>query len=98
MRATAIGDIERQVRAVVAARLGADEARIARHTSLAYDLGADSLDVVALILAIEDEFQIDVPDEDAEQISTVKQLIEYVAFAVERTQTPRARTIGARAG
>jgi acyl carrier protein len=78
---TAVGDIERQLRALVVMRLGADEAELGEETSLTADLGADSLDLVSLIIEIEEEFDIDIPDEDAMQIVTFRQLQDYVAFA-----------------
>ena len=75
-------EIESQLRALVAKRLGAEAADIRAETSLSEDLGADSLDMVSLIMDIEDAFDIDVPDEDAARIVTVEQLTEYVALAV----------------
>jgi len=77
----AVGAIESQLRTLVAARLGAREADIGEETSLTTDLGVDSLEMVSLIVEIEDEFEIDIPDEDAMHIATVKQLTDYVAFA-----------------
>ena len=77
-----MSDIAREVIAQIAAVLGATPERITRDASLVEDLGADSLDSVALVLAIEDRFTIDLPDEDVEQLRTVQQLIEYVELAV----------------
>jgi acyl carrier protein len=77
----AVGEIENQLRTLVAERLGARETDIGEETSLKADLGADSIELVSLIVEIEDEFEIDIPDEDAMQIATVKQLMDYVAFA-----------------
>jgi acyl carrier protein len=76
-----VGEIESQLRTLVAARLGAREADIGEETSLTTDLGFDSLEMVGLIVEIEDEFEIDIPDEDAMHIATIKQLADYVAFA-----------------
>ena len=86
-------DIESQLRALVAQRLGAENGEIGEQTSLSDDLGADSLDLVGLIMLIEDEFDIDIPDEDAAQIITMKQLTEYVAFATAVKDLGRARQI-----
>jgi acyl carrier protein len=74
--------IDSQITALIASALRVDEAMVRRDTTFAGDLAADSLDLVALILAIEDEFQIDIHDEEAAEILTVGQLIEYVAFAL----------------
>lgn len=77
----AVGDIERQLRTLVVMRLGAEATELGEETSLTADLGADSLDLVSLIIEIEEEFDIDIPDEDAMQIATFRQLHDYVAFA-----------------
>jgi acyl carrier protein len=75
-------EIESQVKSLVAATLGVDEAMIHPDTTLAGDLGADSLDFVSLILAIEERFQVDVHDEEAAEIVTFEQLVDYVTFAL----------------
>ncbi|HKS57761.1 MAG TPA: acyl carrier protein [Steroidobacteraceae bacterium] len=77
-----MSDIARAVTAQIAAVLGEQPERITPDMNLAQDLGADSLDSVSLVLAIEDRFDIDMPDEDVEQLRTVQQLIEYVELAV----------------
>jgi acyl carrier protein len=77
-----MSDIAREVTAQIAIVLGEQPQRITPDMLLAKDLGADSLDSVSLVLAIEDRFGIDLPDEDAEQLRTVRQLIEYVELAV----------------
>jgi acyl carrier protein len=90
-----VGEIESQLRTLVAVRLGAREADIGEETSLTTDLGVDSLEMVGLIMEIEDEFGIDIPDEDAMHIATVKQLTDYVAFAAatkEFEATPQIET------
>jgi acyl carrier protein len=74
--------IESRIRSLVASTLGVDEAMVRPDATLAGDLGADSLDMVALILAIEDQFQVDIHDEEAAEILTVEQMIEYVSFAL----------------
>jgi acyl carrier protein len=86
--------IETQIRSLVAATLRVDEAMIWPDATLAGDLGADSLDLVSLILAIEDQFQVDIPDEEAAEILTVEQLTEHVtlALAFNDITGPRRRT------
>jgi acyl carrier protein len=89
--------IESEVTALVATTLGVDETMVRRDTTFAGNLGADSLDCVALILAIEDEFRIDIHDEDAAEILTVGQMIEYVRCALsdqEPTVTRRSSSEG----
>lgn len=74
--------IESQITALVASTLHVDEAMVGRDSAFASELGADSLDLVVLILAVEDQFQIDIHDEEAAEILTVEQMIEYVSFAL----------------
>ena len=88
--------IESQIVALIASTLHVDETSIRRDSSIAGALGADSLDFVSLILAIEDEFQVDIPDEDAAEILTVAQLIEYVTFAQAMKETAVTRLAPAR--
>jgi acyl carrier protein len=78
------GSIERKVISIVAEKLRTREQDVTSYASLSADLGADSLDSVVLIMAIEDAFDMDIPDEEAEQIVTVKQLIEYVEAEKEQ--------------
>ena len=88
-----MSDIAREVTAQIAAVLGEQVERIRADALLVQDLGADSLDAVALVLAIEDRFAIDMPDEEVEQLRTVQQLIEYVELAVAMASPP-ARRVG----
>ena len=74
-------DIAAQLRTLVAQRLGTQETAVSGDASLTNDLGADSLALVGLIMEIEDEFHIDIPDEDAVHLGTVKELLHYVEFA-----------------
>ncbi len=83
--------IESRLVALIASTLHVDETAIRRDTSIAGTLGADSLELVSLIMAIEDEFQIDIPDEEAAEILTVAQLIEYVTFAQAIKETAAIR-------
>jgi len=69
---------EERVKDIVAEQMGVDKSQITRETSFINDLGADSLDTVELVMEFEDEFDISIPDEDAEKIQTVGQAIDYV--------------------
>jgi acyl carrier protein len=70
--------IEEKVKQIVAEQLGVDEAQVTENASFMDDLGADSLDTVELVMALEEEFDIEISDEDAEKIQTVKDAISYV--------------------
>jgi acyl carrier protein len=83
LEAQPVGAIGQRIRTLVAEQLGVDPAEIASESSILDDLGADSLDVVELVMAIEDEFDIEVPDEDAEAIRTVADVERYVAELVD---------------
>lgn len=74
----AMENIEARVRKVIAEKLGVDEASIKNDAGFVEDLGADSLDTVELVMALEEEFNCQIPDEDAEKITTVQQAIDYV--------------------
>lgn len=63
---------------MLAEQLGADENDMSMDTNIAKDLGADSLDVVELLMAIDDEFGIEIPDEEIENIKTIGDLVEYI--------------------
>nr|WP_286679258.1 acyl carrier protein [Candidatus Aquicultor secundus] len=67
-----------KVKDIVVEQLGVDEGEVAMSTSFVNDLGADSLDIVELIMAMEEEFDIEIPDEDAESIGTVEDVVSYV--------------------
>jgi len=73
-----MSDIEQRVRKIVAEQLGVAEAEIKNEASFVDDLGADSLDTVELVMALEEEFECEIPDEEAEKITTVQQAIDYV--------------------
>jgi acyl carrier protein len=75
-------DIAHEVIAQIALVLRKDPQHVTSDARLAHDLGVDSLESVALVLALEERFGIDMPDEEAEQLRTVQQLIEYVELAV----------------
>lgn len=67
-----------KVKEIVVDQLGADEAAVTLEASFVGDLGADSLDLVELIMALEEEFDLDIPDEDAEKIVTVGDAVNYI--------------------
>jgi len=71
-------DIEQRVKKIVAEQLGVNEADVKIESAFVDDLGADSLDTVELVMALEDEFDTEIPDEEAEKITTVQQAIDYV--------------------
>lgn len=73
-----MSDIEERVKKIVAEQLGANEADVKLESSFVDDLGADSLDTVELVMALEEEFNCEIPDEEAEKITTVKQAVDYV--------------------
>ena len=72
-------DIEAKVTEIIVEKLGVDESDISRDASFTNDLGADSLDTVELIMEFEKEFDITIPDEDAEKISTVGEAVDYLS-------------------
>lgn len=71
-------NIEQRVKKIVAEQLGVNEADIKIESSFVDDLGADSLDTVELVMALEEEFECEIPDEEAEKITTVKQAVDYI--------------------
>jgi acyl carrier protein len=70
--------VEQKVKQIIVEQLGVDEAQVDQSASFVEDLGADSLDIVELVMAFEEAFGIDIPDEDAEKITTVKQAVDYI--------------------
>lgn len=71
-------NIEQRVKKIVAEQLGVNEADVKTESSFVNDLGADSLDTVELVMALEEEFECEIPDEEAEKITTVQQAVDYV--------------------
>jgi acyl carrier protein len=71
-------DTEARVTSIIVEKLGVDESEISRDASFTNDLGADSLDTVELIMEFEKEFDMTIPDEDAEKIATVGDAVDYV--------------------
>jgi acyl carrier protein len=70
--------IDERVKKIVVEQLGVKEEEVNDNSSFVDDLGADSLDTVELVMALEEEFECEIPDEDAEKITTVQQAIDYV--------------------
>ena len=73
-----MSSIEERVRRLIAEQLKSDVSEVKDEASFVDDLGADSLDTVELVMALEEEFETEIPDEDAENITTVREAIEYV--------------------
>ncbi|MDZ7715394.1 MAG: acyl carrier protein [Balneolaceae bacterium] len=71
-------DVESKVKSIIVDKLGVDESEVVAEANFTNDLGADSLDTVELIMEFEKEFDISIPDEDAENIATVGNAIEYL--------------------
>lgn len=70
--------VEERVKKIISEQLGVNEGEITNESSFVDDLGADSLDTVELVMALEEEFGTEIPDEEAEKITTVQQAIDYV--------------------
>ena len=73
-----MSDIEARVKKIIAEQLGVEESQVTSEKAFVADLGADSLDTVELVMALEDEFGIEIPDEDAENIHSVGEVITYI--------------------
>ena len=73
-----MNNVEERVRQIIVEQLGVKEDEIGIDSSFVDDLGADSLDTVELVMALEEEFGCEIPDEDAEKITTVKEAVEYL--------------------
>lgn len=70
--------VEERVKKIIIEQLGVKEEQVSLEASFVDDLGADSLDTVELVMALEEEFECEIPDEDAEKITTVQQAIDYI--------------------
>jgi acyl carrier protein len=77
-RRMTMADVDAKVKKIISEQLGVPEADVKPEASFVNDLGADSLDTVELVMALEEEFGIEIPDEDAEKIGTVQNAIEYI--------------------
>ena len=73
-----MSSVEERVKKLICEQLGVKEDEVKEDASFVEDLGADSLDTVELVMALEEEFETEIPDEEAEKITTVKQAIDYI--------------------
>lgn len=74
--------VEEKVKEIISKQLGVDQAEVTPEASFVEDLGADSLDTVELVMAFEEAFNIEIPDEDAEKIAKVKDAVDYITKKV----------------
>ena len=74
-----MADTASRVKAIIVDKLGVEESEVTPEASFTNDLGADSLDTVELIMQFEEEFEIEIPDEDAEKILSVQQALDYIS-------------------
>ena len=73
-----MADVDGKVKKIISEQLGVPESDVKSESSFVNDLGADSLDTVELVMALEEEFGVEIPDEDAEKIATVQNAIDYI--------------------
>jgi len=73
-----MADVEAKVKKIISEQLGVPESDVKPEASFVNDLGADSLDTVELVMALEEEFSVEIPDKDAEKIATVQNAIDYI--------------------
>ena len=73
-----MSSVEERVKKIVAEQLGVNEEEVTNQASFVDDLGADSLDTVELVMALEEEFECEIPDDEAEKITTVQQAVDYI--------------------
>ena len=78
-----MASVEEKVKHIIVEQLGVDEEEVKPGASFVDDLGADSLDVVELVMALEEEFSLEISDEDAEKLGTVKHAIDYIGSHVK---------------
>jgi len=78
-----MNNVEERVKKIVVEQLGVKEEEVNNEASFVDDLGADSLDTVELVMALEEEFKTEIPDEEAEKITTVQQAIDYINVHME---------------
>lgn len=78
-----MNDVAERVKKIIVEHLGVEEAKVVENASFIDDLGADSLDTVELVMAFEEEFGIEIPDESAEKITSVKEAVEYIKNATQ---------------
>ncbi|MCL5773252.1 MAG: acyl carrier protein [Firmicutes bacterium] len=73
-----------RVKKIVVEQLGVDEEQVTSNASFTDDLGADSLDIVELVMALEQEFNLEIPDEDAEKISNIQDAVQYIQEHIDK--------------
>ncbi len=78
--------VEERVKKIVIEQLGVKEDEVRNDASFVDDLGADSLDTVELVMALEEEFETEIPDEEAEKISTIQEAIDYIESHLEKQE------------
>ena len=81
-----MASVEERVKQIIVEQLGVDEAEVTPKASFVDDLGADSLDTVELVMAFEEAFEVEIPDEDAEKIRTVKDAVDYINVHAKGTK------------
>ncbi len=81
-----MASLDEKVKQIIVEQLGVDEAEVTPTAHFIDDLGADSLDIVELVMAFEEAFEIEIPDEDAEKIATVKDATEYIQSHVKSSK------------
>ena len=84
LRYFAVPSVEERVIQIVCDNLGVNKEQVTRKTSFIEDVGADSLDIVELIMELEEEFEINIPDEQAEKIKTVGEAIDYIEAEIKK--------------
>ena len=73
-------EIKEKIKSIVAEQLGVEKDKIKDDSSFVEDLGADSLDTVELVMALEEELEVEIPDDEAEKITTVQKAVDYISF------------------
>ena len=88
-----MSNIDERVKSIVVKQLGVKEDDVKNESKFIDDLGADSLDTVELVMALEEEFETEIPDEEAEKITTVQEAIDYINKKLENTLEPKIITL-----
>ena len=81
-----MSEIAQKVKSIIIDKLGVEESEVTPEASFTNDLGADSLDTVELVMALEEEFETEIPDEDAEKITTIQQAVDYISSHMEESK------------
>ena len=83
-----MAEVDAKVKKIISEQLGVPEADVKPEASFVNDLGADALDTVELVMALEEEFGVEIPDEDAEKIATVQNAIDYIKAKAKQVRRP----------